>query len=429
MRILNDSLPRMENSAVSEATYYAIFEACQEGILVVDQGGTIVISNKSLQDVFGYSAEELSGMKVENLIPSKYHDTHEHHRDRYMARPTPRKMGHARDLVGLRKDGKEFPVEASLSTVTLGGQLHTVAYIIDITARKEIEDALKQSEEQLVAYATELEKRVQSRTEQLVQSNKELEAQIAVRKQAEMETRQALERERKLNELKSRFVSTASHEFRTPLSTIKSSASLIERYKATEQEEKRQRHVVKIKNAIDHLNDILDDFLSLAKLEEGKVNTQQVTVDVEHVLNQLKEEIRPIFKKGQEMEINVDCKHPLVSDSKIIKNIMINLVSNAIKYSPEGSVIIVNATEHPDHHEIQIHDQGMGIPQEDQEHLFERFFRANNAVNIQGTGLGLHIVQKYVDLLGGAITFESKENTGTTFTVTIPKTYETNSHY
>ena len=106
MRILNvDVNDYMEKSSVSEATYYAIFEACQEGILVVDQTGTIVISNKSLQDVFGYTGEELTGMKVESLIPQKYHDRHEGHRDRYMARPTPRKMGHARDLVGLRKDG------------------------------------------------------------------------------------------------------------------------------------------------------------------------------------------------------------------------------------------------------------------------------------------------------------------------------------
>ena len=419
----------MEKSTVSEATYYAIFEACQEGILVVDKDGLIIIANKSLLDIFGYTSEELKKMKVEQLIPRRYHDRHEEYRKKYMEKPKPRKMGYARDLVGVRKDGSEFPLEASLSTVTLEGKLHTVAYLIDISARKEIEDALKKSEEQLVAYATELEKRVDSRTKQLMQSNIELEEEMKVRKQAEMETRQALERERTLNELKSRFVSTASHEFRTPLSTIKSSASLIERYDLPEHEEKRMRHVAKIKTAIDHLNDILDDFLSLAKLEEGKINTSFVEVKLSQALEELREELLPIFKKGQEIKLSVWCNQPLVSDPKIIKNILINLVSNAIKYSPENSEIQVVAEEHPGSFELRVHDQGMGIPEEDQKHLFERFFRAHNAVNIQGTGLGLHIVQKYVDLLNGAITFESKENEGTTFTVTIPKLHETNPHY
>lgn len=262
-----------------------------------------------------------------------------------------------------------------------------------------------------------------------MQSNQELEEEMNVRKQAELDARQALERERQLNELKSRFVSTASHEFRTPLSTIKSSASLIEKYTLPEQGDKRMRHVQKIKNAIDHLNDILDDFLSLAKLEEGKINTNLIEVKLAVALDELREELTPIFKEGQVMEVDVQCKQPLISDPKIVKNILINLASNAIKYSPENSEIRIVAEEHPDHFEIRIIDQGMGIPKADQEHLFERFFRAHNAVNIQGTGLGLHIVQKYVDLLNGAITFESKENQGTTFIVTIPKLHETNPHY
>ena len=402
----------MDKTEISESTYYTIFEACQEGILVVSEEGKIVISNKSLRDMFGYSDQELSGMPIEQLIPPHYRHRHVEHRERYVAHPVPRRMGHGRDLVGLRKDQTVFPLEASLSSVELYGVPHTVAYIIDITPRKEMEDALKRSEEQLVQYATELEKRVKGRTEQLLNANRDLEEEMKVRKKAESEAKKALERERELNELKSRFVSMASHEFRTPLSTIKSSASLIEKYEDAGLMEKRIQHVAKIKNSIDHLNDILDDFLSLARLEEGKINTTFIPVSLSTILEDITEEMRPIFKKDQYITIDLDLNAPVVSDAKIIKNIMINLLSNAIKYSPQGSEIVVGAKHKGRDLILSVKDAGMGIPKEDQAHLFERFFRAHNALNIQGTGLGLHIVQKYVDLLGGLITFESIENKG-----------------
>ncbi len=165
----------MNDNAVSENTYLTIFEACQEGILLVDKSGKVVITNESLRAMFGYNEQELQGMSVESLIPPRYKERHVDHRDRYIKNPTPRRMGHGRDLVGLHKSGYEFPVEASLNSVHINGERHTVAYIIDITARKEMELALKRSEEQLVAYATELEKRVKERTEQLLNANTERE--------------------------------------------------------------------------------------------------------------------------------------------------------------------------------------------------------------------------------------------------------------
>lgn len=411
----------MNKHAISESTYLTIFEACQEGILVVDNEGRIVITNESLRAMFGYSEEELIALPVEALVPSRYTHRHVAHRDHYMEDPTPRRMGHGRDLVGLRKDKTEFPVEASLNTVYLNSKKHTVAYIIDITTRKEMEDALKRSEDQLVKYATELEKRVKNRTEQFLKANKELEDEMKVRKQAELEALKALERERELNDLKSRFVSMASHEFRTPLSTIKSSASLIEKYELIGQADKRLRHVGKIKNSIDHLNDILDDFLSLARLEEGKIPTTFDVVDLSVLLAEVKEELDSIMKPGQEIHCTILGSKEIMTEPKVIKNVLINLLSNAIKYSSENSPINVNIEEMDKHYQIQVKDKGMGIPEEEQDDLFQRFFRAKNAQNIQGTGLGLHIVQKYIDLLDGIITFESVENKGTTFIVTIPK--------
>ncbi len=410
----------MNTRAVSENTYLTIFEACQEGILLVNKEGKIVISNHALQEMFGYSESDLKGLPVEALIPARYMERHHEHRQRYIKDPSPRRMGHGRDLIGLHKTGYEFPVEASLNTVMLNEEKHTVAYIIDISARKEMELALKRSEEQLVAYATELEKRVQERTEQLLTSNAELEEEMKVRKSAELDARKALERERELNDLKSRFVSMASHEFRTPLATIKSSASLIEKYEALEQSDKRIRHVEKIKNSIDHLNDILDDFLSLARLEEGKVHTDIMEVNLDRLLSEVKEEMDSLLKPGQQINCLIAYKEPVKSEPKVIKNILINLLSNAIKYSPEDSRIDLAAREVDGSLCLEVEDRGMGIPADDQAELFERFFRAKNAQNIQGTGLGLHIVRKYVDLLHGIITFESKENEGTVFRVHIP---------
>lgn len=412
----------MNDKAVSENTYLTIFEACQEGILLVDKKGKVVISNESLREMFGYNQQELVGLSVESLIPARYKERHVDHRDRYIKDPTPRSMGHGRDLVGLHKSGYEFPVEASLNTVLVNGERHTVAYIIDITARKEMELALKRSEEQLVAYATELEKRVKERTEQLLSANNELEEEMKERKKAETDAKKALERERELNDLKSRFVSMASHEFRTPLSTIKSSASLIEKYEALNQTDKRIRHVGKIKNSIDHLNDILDDFLSLARLEEGKIHTEFAEINIYGLLVDVKEEMEALLKEGQKINCTSNFDIGLESEPKVIRNILINLLSNAIKYSPENSQINMTATHDKGHMVLEVSDQGMGIPEDDQIDLFERFFRAKNAQNIQGTGLGLHIVQKYVDLLNGIITFESEENEGTTFRVKIPIT-------
>ncbi len=410
----------MNKTSVSENTYLTIFEACQEGILLVDKNGVIKISNESLRSMFGYDESELLGMSVETLIPKRYSDRHVDHRNRYVEDPAPRRMGHGRDLVGLHKDGFEFPVEASLNSVTLDGELHTVAYIIDISARKEMELALKRSEDQLMAYATELEKRVQDRTEELTNINEELHEEMKVRKQAETDAKKALERERELNDLKSRFVSMASHEFRTPLSTIKSSASLIEKYEELGKTDKTLRHVSKIKNSIDHLNDILDDFLSLARLEEGKIHTDFLETNIKLLLDDVYGEMESLLKAGQTVQLVSDADSTLLIDPKVIKNILINLLSNAIKYSPENSLIVITA-DNVDHFlRLKVQDEGMGIPKEDQSELFERFFRAKNAQNIQGTGLGLHIVQKYVDILNGMITFESEENKGTTFIVKIP---------
>jgi signal transduction histidine kinase len=249
-----------------------------------------------------------------------------------------------------------------------------------------------------------------------------LEAEVRERKKAEEEARKALEKERELNELKTKFVSIASHEFRTPLSTVLSSASLIQQYKDKGDIDKLDKHVQRIKSSVNHLTLILNDFLSLGKLDEGKVEVNSETIDVNHFLQEIREEVQSFLKDGQRMTVQVDPSlTSIVSDSRILRNIMFNLISNASKYSEPGKLIEVHCSSANGEIIFDVKDQGIGIPKEDHKHLFDRFFRASNAGQIQGTGLGLNIVKRYVDLLNGQILFTSEYGKGSTFTVKIPE--------
>ncbi|MBB6462439.1 sensor histidine kinase [Flammeovirga kamogawensis] len=244
---------------------------------------------------------------------------------------------------------------------------------------------------------------------------------ITQQRKAESEIRKSLQKERELSELKSRFVSMASHEFRTPLSTIMSSVSLISRYTSEEYHEKRNKHIKRIKSSVNNLTQILNDFLSISKLEEGKSLVHKSTLKVDDFIEGLCDEMSPVKKQGQKIIIKHTGDTLIKTDAQILKNIIINLLSNAIKYSGHGSRIWVDSCIDEDNLQIRIKDEGMGIPEKDQVHLFDRFFRAENAMNIQGTGLGLNIVNKYLEMLNGKISFESIEDKGTTFSITIPK--------
>ncbi|HHG86695.1 MAG TPA: PAS domain-containing sensor histidine kinase, partial [Bacteroidetes bacterium] len=247
-----------------------------------------------------------------------------------------------------------------------------------------------------------------------------VEQNVTQHKKAEEDIILALNKERQLNELKSRFVSMASHEFRTPLSTILSSVSLVARYTEPAQTERRNKHIHRIRGAVKNLTGILDDFLSLEKLETGNVRSHSEVVDLKELLRELREEMQEIAKKEQEIRLEYIGESRIGLDAKMLRNILINLISNAIKYTPEGRLIDIEARTQDGIARIAIRDQGIGIPEEDQKHMFERFFRASNVINIQGTGLGLNIVKRYLDLMGGTIYFESRAGAGTTFFVEVP---------
>jgi PAS domain S-box-containing protein len=398
----------------------SLFENATEGMVVTDSKGNIILVNPSACRIFGYEPEELKGQKIEILVPTKYEKNHVQLRDRFYNDPKNRVMGHNRDLYGEKKDGHNFPVEVSLSTYIQKDERYVIAFIIDITHRKMIEKNILSQQHELEKVTEEmrklnadLEAKVEQRTIILREALQKLE-------ESQKELNEALNKEKELNEIKSRFVSMASHEFRTPLSTVLSSASLVDKYTSSEDQEKRSRHVEKIKNSVKHLNMLLEDFLSLGKLEEGKIGTHFHEFNLKELILDTIEEMNEPLKKDQHISYNGTGRVLVMSDKNLLRNILFNLISNAIKFSDDSKSIHVISEVNDKFIRISIRDEGIGISEDDKEHLFSSFFRGKNVVNIQGTGLGLHIVKRYVELLGGNILLESKLGEGTMITVLIP---------
>ncbi|MGV3630516.1 MAG: sensor histidine kinase [Bacteroidota bacterium] len=249
----------------------------------------------------------------------------------------------------------------------------------------------------------------------LQQINESLEQLVEERTQKLAES---LDREKRLSELKSSFVSMASHEFRTPLTTILSSVSLAEKYVVTGEPEKSEKHFNRIKLMVQNLTEILQNFLSIDQLEQGQVDTQDVLFDLRVFLSDLLEGMDSMTKDGQQILRRFRGEDIVFLDKKILRNVLLNLLSNAIKYSEKDIEMDVEVTKKEI--KIRIRDYGIGIPKEQQSQLFGKFFRAENALTIKGTGLGLHIVKHYLDLLDGEIDFESTQGHGTTFFLTLP---------
>ena len=398
----------------------SLFENATEGIILTDGRGNIILINPAAQRMFQYTAEEITGKPIEILIPDNLKPKHHHHREGFYKKPSNRVMGQGRDLYGRRKDGTNLAVEVSLSHYHRDNDLFVTAFIVDITHRKQIEqNMIRQQKEleritnELKTLNTELEGKVEERTLILREALQRLE-------ESQKELSDALEKEKQLNEIKSRFVSMASHEFRTPLSTVLSSASLAMKYTTTEEQDKRVRHLEKIKSSVKHLNDILEDFLSLGKLDEGKVLSHSSEFDLEEFITELIDEIKGLLKKDQEIQFHYKGNKEVFSDKKLLKNILINLITNAIKFSGEDGSINISADINESRGQIRVSDNGIGIPQEDLEHMFSSFYRGANALNIQGTGLGLHIVKRFVELMDGQVEIKSELGSGTTITITIP---------
>ena len=409
-----------------------LFQSSGEGIMLFNKNGAIEMLNPRAEDMFGYSEDELLGKAVEDIVPVDLRKMHKKQRSGYINKPAPRSMGQGLDLKGLKKDKTTFPIEISLNYFQHKDDMFVVAFITDISVRKENEQIVNEQRKKLEEYANELEEKVKIRTNELEHLNLGLQSQIQERKLAEQALKKSLkdleraekeilislEKEKELGTLKSRFVSMASHEFRTPLTTILSSANLLKQYTESDQQPAREKHVGRIKKSVENLTGILNDFLNLEKLESGLQQVKIEKIEFSELFEEVTDEIRPMLKPGQEIVVDLKVMS-IASDEHILKNILLNLLSNASKYSSEKDTINLKTSGGEEQVLVQVVDHGIGIPEEEQQNMFGRFFRAGNVTNIQGTGLGLNIVQKYIELLDGKISFESEEGKGSTFTVTL----------
>lgn len=543
----------MPFTTLNNDTFHALFNYASIGILITNGSGEIQMANKYISQQFGYPEDELIGNKVEMLIPARYSGRHVKHRENYSNNPHSRPMGLGMELWGLKKDGREFPVEVSLGHYKIGEENYSLAFINDITQRKETEQAIVQlnthleekvkegtqslaitveqlgaqiketerkdaelervntflnniwnhagaiifvtdkdgllqffnpAAEEWLGYDSvdvinkmhitafhlkdELERKAKELSEQVgrpinpgfeifsestiigCNNNQEwhyvrkdgttffvslnitqlkdahqnisgylaIAVDISEKKTAETELRAALEKEKELNELKSRFVSMASHEFRTPLSAVLSSAYLVSRYQKTEEQPQREKHLQRIVASVTSLTEILEDFLSVGKIEEGNIEANFKEYDIQAQMHEVVQDVQHLLRKGQSISYNHYGASSIVRlDASMAKHIVLNLLSNAIKFSDEGSTIELVTKIENGTLELSVQDHGLGIPEEDLDNLYKRFFRSSNATNVQGTGLGLHIVSKYTEMMNGMITCESKLGEGTKFTV------------
>jgi PAS domain S-box-containing protein len=390
--------------ADSSYRYEALFNNASIGIVIVDGTGAIQSINPFALHLFGFSEDELLHQPIEMLLPGRYHHEHIKQRKKYAAHPRGRPMGQGLTLLAMKKDHTEFPVEVSLGYYKKGLDKHVIAFINDVSERRNAQSTI-------VHLNDELEAIVELRTLELTDALRQLQ-------QSKEELSKSLEKEKDLSELKSRFLSMASHEFRTPVSTVLSSAYLIGKYNSAEDEPKRRKHLERIVSSVNMLTDILNDFLSVGKIEEGKIPVRFSEFNIHELISSIAEEMKSNLQKGQQ----IVCYHkgePMVfMDASILKHILMNLISNASKFSHEGGLIEIRSSQSKENITCSVKDYGIGISKEDQQHLMERFFRGANAGNIQGTGLGLHIVSKYAELMNGKVKCKSVAGKGSEFIVT-----------
>lgn len=403
----------MSNAIFSNPKHFeAIFHEAAIGILVTNAQFNIILSNEFAQTLFGYSEAELLGQNISILIPNHLKGRHEGHLDKLNHQPIARPMGAGLDLKAKRKDESLFPIEISLSHFKENEQMYYIAFVSDVTLKRKVEMELILKNQEINQLNESLEEEVKARTQALQNTLAQLEIQTH-------ELENALQKEIELGDLKTRFVSMASHEFRTPLTSILSSAALIEKYTTDDQQPKREQHIQRIKSSVSHLTEILEEFLAVGKLEAGKVEVRPEDFSVSEFFDDLVSDLAGMKKPGQEIQLSLsDPAARFSTDTSMLRKILLNGLSNAIKFSQKNVFLTVQMLDAS--MQISIEDQGIGISEQDQKHLFERFFRGGNANIIPGTGLGLHIMDRYVRLIQGQLSLTSELDHGTTITYNLP---------
>ena len=399
-----------------------LFEAIPEGIIIANENQNIVAANSAAEQIFGYKKEELVNKHLNILVPLKYQSNHKKHFSNFLKNKTIQNINFELNLYGIAKNNKKFPLEISLNPFEVDKKLFVIALIIDITKRKEIDGKIKNLNTKLEKTVKEKTAKLKNTIKQLKEVNINLKKEIKKRIEGETKIKNALQKEQELNGLKTKFLSLVSHEFKTPLSGILTSSMLLKKYHSSEQQDKRDKHIETISKKVHYLNNILNDFLSIERIESSNVNYKFTTFNLSKIVNEVVYNANMLLKSGQKINIssNTD-EYVLYQDEKILELILSNLLYNAIKYSLENTTIDLEIYQDTNSTIFKFIDEGFGIPAKDQKFIFNRYFRAENVLNIQGTGIGLNIVKSHLENLGGSIVFESEENKGSTFTVKLPK--------
>jgi len=371
--------------------------------------------------MFGYEKGELMNQHLNILVPIRYLTTHKNQFYYFTNKIKDRKKTSGLYLFGLTKNNYEFPLEIALNPFNIYEKEYIMALVIDMTVRRETEkklDSVKVVLEEKVKKGTaELENTIK----QLKEVNHNYKIELKRRIEIENKLKDALKKEKELNELKSKFLSLVSHEFKTPLSGILTSAILLEKYQLTEQPEKREKHIKTIIGKVQYLNNILNDFLSLERLDSSNENYKFKTFNLSKVINEVVYNANMLLKSGQHINISQNiAEYVLFQDEKILELTLNNIIYNAIKYSPENTDIDIEISKKKNNLIIKVADSGIGIPKKDQKFIFNRYFRAENALNIKGTGSGLSIAKAHLENLGGSIRFISTENKGSVFLIELP---------
>lgn len=372
-----------------------ILNSVGEGIYGLDVEGKVTFVNPAAAQMIGWEIQDLIGQSMHSVLHHSKPDGRPypiHECQIYQAFRDGR-VHRANTEVFWRKDGSSFPVEFISTPLQdqQGNVIGTVVTFQDITQRKWAETLLQRTNE-------DLELKVRDRTAELHRANEELQ---------------------ELSELKSRFVSMVCHEFRNPLNNILLSASSLERYDAQLSPDQRRDYIQGIKTDVERMTQMINDILVIGKIEAHKLMIQPTPIELVEFCHTLVAEMQ--MTTQQPLSVT-SCHRHLVAelDEKLLRSILTNILSNSIHYSREHSPINLRLTKHHDQVIFQISDRGIGIPPEDLPHLFEPFHRGKNVSNIPGTGLGLNIVKRFVDLYDGSIQVESKLNKKTMVTITLP---------
>lgn len=390
----------------------AAVEQSPASVVITDKKGNIEYVNRKFTELTGYKPKEVLG-KNPRILKSGQTAKEEY-------RTLWETILSGNVWTGIfcnrKKNGNLFWESASISPIrNAGGEItHFVAIKEDITERIRIENELE-------IYRTKLEQLVALRTVELDSTNEKLIEEIRKEKELEMMLQQSLDKEKELSELKSKFISTTSHEFRTPLTSILSSAELIQRYGRRWPDEKLNYHTAKISNSINYLTQLLDDVLTISRAESGKIVFNPVETDLYNICEDVLEETRSNSNDRHEIVFEFMIRKRKYSlDPKLIRFMLVNLLSNAFKYSPKGGRVKLDISRSDRHLVISVSDEGIGIPPNEIKLLFEPFHRAANTIEISGTGLGLSIVKRAVDLHGGEIFVNSLLGKGSEFKIVLP---------